>query len=154
MQHKALSICIALACACAATANSAENITMRDYRMPIPVTSKERNQTLFEMREMLHGLFSLHLALSKNDFKGVATVARPMGHLLEKLPAGLRERLPEEYNQLAIAMRESFDILAREAEEKKDIAAVQEQLAETMTYCSGCHDTYRFEVFARIPPKQ
>lgn len=135
-------------------ANAADGFTDRDYRQAIPVTAKERNQFLYEMRELLHGLFNLHLALSKNDFQAAATAARPIGHLLEKTPPSLRERLPEEYVQLGLAMRESFDILAREAETRKDMSAVQAQLAESMTYCSGCHDSYRFEVRASLPAKK
>lgn len=124
----------------------AEGYTARDIRQPIPVTAKERNQFLFEMRESLHNLFNVHLALSKNDFQAAAIAIRPLGGLLDNTPPRLRERLPEEYVQLAIAMREAIEATARVMTEKKDMAAVQAQLAETMTYCSGCHDTYRFEV--------
>jgi hypothetical protein len=106
------------------------------------------------MRELLHGLFNLHLALSKQDFKGAAVAARPIGALLDKIPASLRERLPEEYVQIGIAMKESFGQLARVAEEKKDMSAVQAQLAESMAYCSGCHDSYRFEVRTVNPGKK
>jgi len=145
---------VALMMAAHVPANAVESFADRDYRQLIPVTAKERNQYLFEMREQLHALFNLHLALSKNDFQAAATAARPIGQLLEKTPPSLRERLPEEYVQLSIAMRESFDILAREAETRKDMSAVQAQLAESMTYCSGCHDSYRFEVRASIPARK
>lgn len=145
---------VALLMAAHLPASSSEGFSERDYRQPIPVTAKERNQFLFEMRELLHGLFNLHLALSRNDFQAAATAARPIGQLLEKTPPTLRERLPEEYVQLGIAMRESFDILAKQAETRKDMSVVQAQLAESMTYCSGCHDSYRFEVRAVIPGKK
>lgn len=135
-------------------AGAADSYTARDIRQPILVTSKERNQFLFEMRELLHGLFNLHLALSKNDFQAAAVAARPLGTLLDKTPDSLKERLPEEYVQIGIAMRESFDQVARVAEEKKDMSAVQAQLAESMTYCSGCHDTYRFDVRSGVPGKK
>lgn len=132
----------------------AERYTARDIRAGISVTTKERNQVLYEMRELLHGLFNLHSALAKNDFKAVSIAARPLGQLLHKMPESLRERLPEDYVQLGIAMRESFEILARDAEAKKDIFHTQAQLAESMTYCSGCHDTFRFDVRARVPAKK
>jgi hypothetical protein len=145
---------LVLAFAGPAQAAEVEKYTSRDQRLVIPVTAQERNQTLYEMRDLLHGLFNLHLALSKNDFQAVAVAARPIGHLMEKLPNAMRERLPVEYTQLAIAMRESFDVMAREAETKKDMAVVQSQLAESMTYCSGCHDAYRFEVRSKVPAKK
>jgi cytochrome c556 len=154
MLSKASWTFMALLFAACFQASAAESYTTRDSRQPIYVTAKERNQVLFDMRELLHGLFNLHLALSKNDFQAAAVAARPIGHMLEKTPASLRERYPEEFTQMSIAMQESFDILAREAETKKDMAAVQAQLAESMTYCSGCHDTYRFEVRAAVPGKK
>ncbi len=136
----------------AAFADDPTGYTAIDNRIPITVTNQERNQTLYEMRDLLHGLFNLHLALSKNDYRAAAIVARPLGHLMEKLPASMKERLPEEYIQLALAMQESFDVLARDGEKNKDISQVESQLSETMTYCSGCHDTYRFKV-GRISAK-
>lgn len=154
MRAKLLWLALPLVLAVSPAAMGAESFTARDVRMPIPVTAKERNQFLYEMRELLHGLFNLHLALSKNDFQAAAVAARPIGQLLEKTPPSLRERLPEEYVQLGIAMRESFNILAREAESKQDMSLVQAQLAESMTYCSGCHDSYRFEVRATLPGKK
>lgn len=154
MPPKHFWIALVLAFSGLAQADEANNYTSRDMRMSIPVTHAERNQTLYEMRDLLHGLFNLHLALSKSDFQAVAVAARPIGHLLEKMPNSMRERLPVEYVQLSIAMQESFDILAREAEARKDMAAVQSQLAESMTYCSGCHDAYRFEVRSKVPAKK
>lgn len=154
MRMKTHSIVLALMLAGTAPLTVADEYTAREVRQPIIVTAKERNQFLFEMRELLHGLFNLHLALSKNDFQAAATAARPIGTLLDKTPASLRERLPEEYVQIGIAMRESFDQLARVAVEKKDMSAVQAQLAESMTYCSGCHDAYRFEVRTVIPGRK
>jgi hypothetical protein len=69
-----------------------------------------------------------------------------MGALLDRMPVKLKERLPEEFTQLAIAMNEAFQNLARDAEDNGDMRKAHENLAEVMTYCSGCHDTYRFNV--------
>lgn len=154
MQCKVSWGMFALFFAIAMPAGAEDSYTARDIRQPIIVTAKERNQFLFEMRELLHGLFNLHLALSKNDFQATAVAVRPIGRLIEKMPASLRDRLPEEYVQIGIAMQESFALLAKLAEEKKDMAVVQGQLAESMAYCSGCHDTYRLEVRAVVPAKK
>lgn len=154
MPLKTLLSILALFCIGAFSLARADSYTARDVRQPIPVTIKERNQFLFEMRELLHGLFNMHLALSKGDYQAAATAVRPMGGLLDKIPPTLRERLPEDFVQIGIALRESVEAVANTAEQKKDLRAVQAQLAETMTYCSGCHDTYRFDVRAVVPAKK
>jgi hypothetical protein len=117
-----------------------------DKRIAINVSQAEKNQVLYEMREFLHGLHNLNHALARQDMKAVGMTARPMGPLMERLPVSLKERLPEEFTQLAIAMNEAFQNLARDAESKGDMVKTHENLAEVMTYCSGCHDTYRFNV--------
>lgn len=117
-----------------------------DRRIPVPLSVVERNQVQYEMREFLHGLYNIHIALSNADMKAVAVAARPMGPLLERIPPSMRERLPEEFTQIAIAQREAFDALARDAESKGDMRHTLGQVAEVLTYCSGCHDTYRFQV--------
>lgn len=124
-----------------------------DNRMVINVTLAEKNQVLFEMRDFLHGLHNINLTLAKQDMPALAKNARPMGMLLERMPASLKERLPEDYTQLAIAMNEAFQNLARNAETKNDMRQTHEDLAEVMTYCSGCHDTFRFNVVAKRPLK-
>jgi cytochrome c556 len=124
-----------------------------DYRNPIPVTARERNQVLFEMREFLHGMHNIHHALARNDMKAVALEARPMGQMIDRIPAELRERVPEAFLQMGIALHEAFNQLARIAEGNGSVSAAQEQMAEIVTYCSGCHDTYRMEVVSK-PPKR
>jgi cytochrome c556 len=116
-----------------------------DKRITINVTQAEKNQVLYEMREFLHGLQNINFALARLDMKAVAVTARPMGPLLDRMPASLKERLPEEFTQMAIAMNESFQTTARDAE-SKGMTQTHENMAEVMTYCSGCHDTYRFNV--------
>jgi hypothetical protein len=133
---------------------SAESFASRDVRLPIPVTAKERNETLYAMRETLHGMFNLHSALAKGDFQAAALAAHSNSTLLEKITPSLKERLPEEFTQLAIGLNESFRALAKETESRRDVAITQGLLAETMTYCSGCHDTYRFDVRPSLPTKR
>lgn len=127
-------------------------VMMRDARIPITVTEKERIHVLAEMREFLHGLHSIQLALARNDMKAVALVANAMGSFVNKMPPGLRDRLPEEFVQLAIGQHEVFRVIARDAEAKSDIGYTLGQVAESITYCSGCHDTYKFQVGRVIQP--
>lgn len=135
-------------------ANATSTRVPPDNRMSIEVTATERNQLLTEMREFLHGLHSIQLALAKQDMKTVAVIAKPMGPLLERITAGLREKLPEQFQELAIAQNEAFQNLARIAENKGNIGAALEQTAEIMTYCSGCHDSFRFEVKAPLKSRR
>jgi hypothetical protein len=121
---------------------------MPDNRVVIPVSNNERNQVLADMREFLHGLHNINHALARKDMKAVAVTARPMGPLLDRIPASLKDRLPEEFIQLTIAQNEAFKTLARDAETKGEVSVALDQMAEIITYCSGCHDTYRFDVQA------
>jgi hypothetical protein len=124
--------------------------TAIDNRIPIEVTAKERNQILFEMREFLHGWHNIHHALARDDMKAVALEAQPMGHTLERIPGAVQERLPDGFMQMWLAMHEAFRNLGKVAGSRGDIHDVQEQIAEITTYCSGCHDTYRFEVVRSV----
>lgn len=122
--------------------------TANDHRIPIELTARERNQILYEMREFLHGLHNIHHALARGDIKAVGLEAQPMGESMARIPANVRDRLPEGFMQMSLAMQEAFVALRKEADNGGNPKAVQVQMAEIMTYCSGCHDTYRFEVVA------
>jgi cytochrome c556 len=148
MSHKVTIKSITLALLLMSTAAWAEAPvgTFADKRIAINVSQAEKNQVLYEMREFLHGLHNLNLALARQDMNAFATTAKPMGPLLNRLPANLKTHLPEEFTQLSIAMDEAFQNLARGAENKVEMRQMHENMAEVMTYCSGCHDTYRFNV--------
>jgi cytochrome c556 len=137
---------IALALLCFTTGALALSPTAKDNRIAIQVSPNERNQILYEMREFLHDLFNMHNALANKDMPAVATATKPMAGLLDRLPAALRDRLPEEFSQMAIGMNEALKVMARDAETRADMSLTQSQMAELMTYCSGCHDTFRFEI--------
>jgi hypothetical protein len=139
----AVSLAVSLSAASAFAQLSAPTT---DNRLPINVSQAEKNQMLYEMREFLHGFHAINIALARGDMKSLAMTARPMGSLLDRLPARLKERMPEEFQQLAIAMNEALQVLARDAESTGDIKRTHENLAEVITYCSGCHDTFRFNV--------
>jgi hypothetical protein len=136
----------ALALICFSTGVLAQSSTAKDNRIPIQISPSERNQVLYEMREYLHSLFNLHNALANKDMKAVAVSTKPMMGLLERLPANVKDRMPEEFTQMAIGMNEALKVMARDAETRADMSLTQSQMAELMTYCSGCHDTYRFEI--------
>lgn len=148
---KSKSVALTLILAAAATVTSpvwaqSSSAMQIDNRIAINVSQAEKNQVLAEMREFLHGFHSINIAMARQDMKALGITARPMGALLDRMPAKLKERLPEEFTQLAIAMNEAFENLARDAEANGDMRKAHENVAEVMTYCSGCHDTYRFNV--------
>ncbi len=128
-----------------------ETYTTAEYRFPIKVLSKDRNRLLYDMRDLLHGMHNIHHALARNDMKAVATEARPLGQLINHMPASQRDSLPEGFMQMGIAMYESFEQMAKMAEGGASQSQMEEQMAEVVAYCSGCHDTYRFEVAKRLP---
>lgn len=142
--------CLFLACtasiALAAAPSGAAGRSVTDNRIPIMVTSQERAQFLAEMRTFLHGLHNIFHALARQDMKAVAGQARPLGMALHQMPPTLRERLPLAYVEMGRGLHEVFDVIARDAELKADLALTLSQLAEAMSYCSGCHDTYRLQV--------
>lgn len=117
-----------------------------DSRVVIRVSETERNLVLEEMREFLHGLHSIQLALARKDMNGVALAAGPMGLILHRMPAAMRERVPEAFVQMGLGQHEIFEVIARDAVAKNDLAHTLGQVGEALTYCSGCHDTYRFVV--------
>lgn len=117
-----------------------------DNRIPINVTSLERDHLLAEMRTFLQGLHNIFNALARKDMKAVAVEARPLGKVLHNMPLGMSERVPVAYVEMAWGMREVFDVIARDGEAKADPFLTLSQLAEAMSYCSGCHDTYRLQI--------
>lgn len=140
---------IAIALICFSTGALAQSSMTKDNRIAIQVSASERNHVLYEMRDYLHGLFNLLNALSSKDMKALAISTQPMASMLEHLPGDLRDRLPVEFTQMTIGMNETLKIIARDAKTKGDMSLTQSQMAELMTYCSGCHDTYRFEVLSK-----
>ncbi len=149
MKRKSIALALILAAAATVTGPvwaQSSSAMQTDRRIAINVSQAEKNQVLSEMREFLHGFHSINIAMARQDMKALGITARPMGALLDRMPVKLKERLPEEFTQLAIAMNEAFQNLARDAEDNGDMRKAHENLAEVMTYCSGCHDTYRFNV--------
>jgi hypothetical protein len=134
-------------CSTALATDSSEAVpyTALEHRIAISVAPEERNQVLYEMREFLHDLYNINVALSEHDMKGVAISARPLSRILDGFPPDLRARLPETFLEIANGQREIFQAIERDAKAKGDIHHTLSQMAEAMTYCSGCHDTYRFQ---------
>ncbi|MCX7673906.1 MAG: hypothetical protein N2Z63_10005 [Thiobacillaceae bacterium] len=117
-----------------------------DGRIPIMVSASEHDRVLEEMRVFLHGLHNIFHALSRRDMKSVAVEAAALGREGQTMPAALRNRLPVAYMEMARGLHEVFDAIARDATAKADPFHTLGQLGEAVSYCSGCHDTYRFQI--------
>ena len=149
---------VAAASTSTASLAQASSFVTSDRRMPIEVTQAEKNHILYEMREFLHGLHNINHAMAKQDMQALANTARPMGALLDRIPASMKERLPEAFTQMAIAFNEALQLLASKAETRAGkgeagLRETHENIAEVLTYCSGCHDTFRFTVATKKPRK-
>lgn len=129
----------------------ASEITAQDNRIPISVSPEERNQVLYEMRDFLHNLFNIQTALARGDLPAVGKSAKAMGHVLHRFPPKLQDRLPVAFLEMSHGMHEIFEAMARDAQGKADVPHSMGQMAEALTYCAGCHDTYRFQAIESKP---
>lgn len=120
-----------------------------DHRLPLLVDSAERNHVLFDMRELLHSMFFIQNALARNDLKNVPETAMSMGRVMQHMPRGMLIRMPDEFKYLGAGMQAAYTNAA-EAAKAGDHKKVEEHMAEALTYCSGCHDTFRF-VVGKVP---
>jgi cytochrome c556 len=120
-----------------------------DNRMALLVDSSERNQVLFDMRELLHGMFHIQNALARHDLKAIPDVVMPMGKLMQNMPQSMLRRMPDEYKYLGSGLQAAYTNVAQAAI-AGDHAKVDAYLAEALTYCSGCHDSFRF-VVGKVP---
>jgi len=115
-----------------------------DKRQTIRVAPLDRHHLLYEMRSMLHGLFNIQNALARHDMEAVALEAGEIGGLIDKIPRTLKGRMPEPFVMLGNGLKQSFTHI-QSAAKTKDERAIQAGLAEALSYCAGCHDTYRFQ---------
>lgn len=143
--------CVGLSLIASRSQGADQSLTAIDNRIPINITAEERNQVLFEMRDFLHDLFNINHALARKDMEAVARAAEPLGRVLNRIPPTLQERLPEAFLEMGHGMHEVFNVMARDARAKGDVNHTLGQLAEALSYCAGCHDTYRFQLMARKP---
>jgi len=116
-----------------------------DGRVAIVLDPGERAFVLAEMRGFVAGLERISDALARDDMKGVADAARPLGSgRTHDVPMALMGKLPLEFKTLALATHRSFDTLASDAEAGGTPKQALAQLAKTLQQCVACHATYQF----------
>lgn len=116
-----------------------------DGRVAIVLDPGERAFVLAEMRGFVAGLERISDALARDDMKGVADAARPLGAgRTHDVPMALMGKLPLEFKTLALATHRSFDALAADAQDGGTPKKALSQLADVLQKCVACHAAYQF----------
>ncbi|WP_244469202.1 hypothetical protein [Afipia felis] len=118
----------------------------QDGRIAIILEPAERDLVLREMRGFVEGLQKITEALSKDDMKGVAKAARPMGTSRARdVPLGIMGKLPLEFKKLAFSTHGGFDTIAMDAETLAMPKHTLGQLSEVLRNCAACHSGYQIK---------
>lgn len=124
-----------------------KSLPSSDGRVVVQLSPQERNYLLAEMRNMLISVQQLVTALADNDrSKAVLTAQSASSHGSTQGPMTLMVKLPNEFKQAGAAMHAGFRELAASIERGDASERVYSQLANQLTYCVGCHETYRVDL--------
>ena len=117
-----------------------------DGRAAILLEPGERALMLREMRAFVAGLQLMSDALSRDDMKGVAKVAREMGtaraHDVD-VPLAMMGKLPLGFKTLAFSVHGGFDTIAIDAETIGMPKHTLGQLSDVLQKCVACHGSYQ-----------
>jgi hypothetical protein len=117
-----------------------------DGRAAILLEPGERALMLREMRAFVAGLQLMSDALSRDDMKGVAKVAREMGtaraHDVD-VPLAMMGKLPLGFKTLAFSVHGGFDTIAIDAEGNGMPKHTLGQLSDVLQKCVACHGSYQ-----------
>lgn len=120
-----------------------------DTRETIQLSPHHRALVFTEMRQFLSGLQQISDALSRDDMKTIARVARSLGSpMTQHIPAELKQALPEGFRKLGFAVHSDFDQIALDAESLGDNKHTLSQLGETLSKCVSCHSAYQIRAKA------
>ena len=120
-----------------------------DGRVAILLEPSERVLILREMRAFVAGLQLMSDALSRDDMKGVAKVARGMGTArAHDVPLAMMGKLPLEFKTLAFSVHGGFDTIAIDAETIGMPKHTLGQLSDVLQKCVACHSSYQVKVTA------
>jgi len=118
--------------------------TDMDNRQTLTLSEAQRSHVLEEMRALLSGTRDILAALSTDDMAAVSRYARPLGlGMAHKAEDHLKSVLPREFMQLGMSLHKDFDLIAADAESKKDSKLTLRQLSDAMAKCVACHDAYQ-----------
>lgn len=115
-----------------------------DGRVAILLEPGERVLILREMRAFVAGLQLMSDALTRDDMKGVAKVAREMGTArAHDVPLAMMGKLPLEFKTLAFSVHGGFDTIAIDAETIGMPKHTLGQLSGVLQKCVACHSSYQ-----------
>jgi hypothetical protein len=117
-----------------------------DGRTTIHLSAAERDFVLVEMRGMLKSVQGVIAALADGDRVKASTAARAASnHDGQAPPLTLMAKLPIEFKQSGMAMHAGFGELADAIDKSEPASALYARLANELSACVGCHETYRIE---------
>ena len=115
-----------------------------DTRSELELTPQARHTVLTEMRGFVVGLQRITAALSEEDMRTVAEVARSLGTAAaQETPPEVMKQLPAEFRQLGFSVHRDFDQIALDAESLEDRDHTLRQVSEAMNGCVACHAAYQ-----------
>jgi hypothetical protein len=119
-----------------------------DVRQPITLTPQEYSFLLSEMRGHLDAIGAAQLALSTGDVEAArkAMLERGTGRLKSPLPGrppSFGHKTTDAWRAMASGMHQSFDAVAEGIANKESTAQIMGRTAKLMSYCAGCHVSYR-----------
>ncbi|MEI6557318.1 MAG: hypothetical protein WCO00_02845 [Rhodospirillaceae bacterium] len=116
-----------------------------DGRTAVVLAAAERDFILGEMRGMLGAVQEITGALASGDRTGVARAATAVGMTVDHgVPVALMAKLPLEFKQQGMAMHAGFDEIAAAARRGDAVPALTGRLADQLSLCLGCHQSFRF----------
>jgi cytochrome c556 len=123
-----------------------------DTREPVQRTEAEKNFVLDQMRLFLTSIVGVEEGLGSDDMDQVAREAAARGRKANATlarPPALGAKESDAWKSMIGTVRSGFDQIAEEAMARAPAAKINKTLADTMTNCVACHQTYRISVDAR-----
>ncbi len=122
----------------------ATSFAVDDERNTIVLRPNEQSMMLEDMRNYLHGIKKITLAIAKEDLKGIERAARSMGEIaIYKVKPTMNPTLVPKFRKLGFELHTKFESLADSAA-AGDRTPLQllGDLSLLMTQCVKCHESY------------
>ncbi|HLG83898.1 MAG TPA: hypothetical protein VKY22_23035 [Bradyrhizobium sp.] len=125
---------------------------MADTRESVQRTEAEKNFVLDQMRLFLTSIEGVEEGLGSGDMDKVAREAAARGRKANAAlvrPPALAAKESDAWKSMIGSVRSGFDQIAEQAIARAPVATINKTLADTMTNCIACHQTYRISIEAR-----
>lgn len=152
MRHRLVSIMIIQCLVVVVLMSRATADEAADTREAVQRTQAEKDFVLDQMRLFLTSIVGVEEGLGSGDMDQVAREAAARGRKANAAlarPPALGAKESDAWKSMIGSVRSGFDQIADEAIARAPAAKINKTLAETMTSCVACHQTYRIAVEAR-----